>query len=237
MQSLKDKLLKAGLVTQEAAQKAEAEKAKGGAARAGAETRAFERRNDTAAAARPAFRQDGSANARTESRLPKFAPLAGSKEAHRQNSKKQLELDRAIREMVLGAQVPPERGETPFYFVTRKNKLRRLELSENQAKAIESGVLAVVERPDPDKIEHALVPAAVAKQLLPMHAKVVRFLKAPDASVGFLSESEISARAHEAYEPEGPDGSNSEGAPSAAEGSASPPEEAETWITIKRSPK
>jgi uncharacterized protein YaiL (DUF2058 family) len=232
MQSLKDKLLKAGLVTEEAAKRVET-------------------------AARPPRRPDGPRPRQDErpvrderpapppARLPKFAPLPGSKEASRQQSKKQLELDRALRERVLATQLAQVSGETPFYFVTRKNKLRRLELSAEQAQALEAGALAIVERPDPDRIEHALVPAAVAKELPSLHAKAVRFLKAPDAAVGFLSDAEISARAHEANgvdAHEGDEGGAADAAP-APDAAAAPadgagkPAEAETWIAIRRAPR
>ncbi|MBL8919508.1 MAG: DUF2058 family protein [Myxococcaceae bacterium] len=218
MQSLRDKLLKAGLVTEDAAKKAETEKH----------------------APPPKRREprDGPQRPRPEPALPKFAPLPGSKEAHRQLAKKQLEADRELRERVLAAQVERQAGATPFYFVTRKNKLRRLELTEEQAKALEGGALAVVERPDPDQIEHALVPAAVARELLTQFPKAVRFLNTPGAAVGFLSEQEIVTRSHEAQPGEtheSHDEPASEGdAPTAAPAEA-PPDA--TWITVKRQPK
>lgn len=220
MQSLKDKLLKAGLVTEEAAKKAEAEKQAKPPPRREERPRLEER-------PRPRFE---------EARLPKFAPLAGSKEAHRQQAKKQLENDRKLRERVLETQVPPEAGATPFYFVTRKNKLRRLELSEAQAKAIETGALAVVERPDPDKIDHALIPAEVAKELLAEFPKAVRFFNSKDAAVGFLSEADINARAHEAESGDTPEANDEpDDAPQATEAPEVPRDG--TWITIKRAPK
>lgn len=224
MQSLKDKLLKAGLVTEEAAKKAEAEK----------QAKPPPRRDD-----RPRFEERPRFDERPryeESRLPKFAPLPGSKEAHRQQAKKQLENDRKLRERVLETQVAPEPGATPFYFVTRKNKLRRLELSEAQAKAIETGALAVVERPDPDKIDHALIPAEVAKELLAEFPKAVRFLNAKDAAVGFLSESDISARAHEAESGDTPEANDEPGEPPESTDGPEAPRDG-TWITIKRAPK
>ncbi|MDX2011420.1 MAG: DUF2058 family protein [Myxococcaceae bacterium] len=236
MQSLKDKLLKAGLVTEEAAKKADADKQATAqrAPRREDRPRRDERppRDD-----RPVARAEPPVS--SSARLPKFAPLSGSKEASRQQAKKQLELDRTIREKVLGAQVVKAVGDTPFYFVTRKNKLRRLELSAEQAQGLETGTLAIVERPDPDQIEHALVPAAVARELMALHPKVVRFLKAPDAAVGFLSDAEITARAHEATGPETHE-AHDEPDTGGAVDSEAPPEAAapaETWITIKRAPK
>ncbi|MBK7862796.1 MAG: hypothetical protein IPJ65_30145 [Archangiaceae bacterium] len=153
MQSLKDKLLKAGLVTQEQAKATVS-------------------------------------NPPRETAIPKLPPLPGSPAAQRQQSQKQLETDRKVREKVLAAQVPLDAGATTFYFVTRKGKARRLDLSEAQAKLLESGQLAVVERPDPGAIEHALVPVAVALELKGLSEKVVRFLNHPDVKVGFDDDSE-----------------------------------------------
>lgn len=152
MQSLKDKLLKAGLVTKEQAERT------------------------------PAVSKS---NAAYEAPIPKLPPLPGSPAAQRQQSQKQLELDRRIRARVNETFVAVENGPQAFYFVTRKGKARRLDLSEAQAKALEAGTLAVVERPDPGQIEHALVPAAVALELTELSEKVVRFLNHPDVKVGF----------------------------------------------------
>lgn len=239
MQSLRDKLLKAGLVSEEAAKKAETEK------KAPPKSSAPPRRDDRPPPRRddrppPPRRDDRPYTPREDtSRLPKFAPLPGSKEAHRLQAKKQLESDRNLRERVLATQVPKETGETPFYFVTRKNKLRRLELSADQAKKLETGELAVVERPDPDQIEHALIPAEVARELLPNHPKAVRFLNAPGAAVGFLSETEISSRSHEATTGETHESHDEAPAEPADEAPApaAEPEAPATFITIKRAPK
>jgi uncharacterized protein YaiL (DUF2058 family) len=140
MQSLKDKLLKAGLVTETEAQRSE----------------------------KPNLPAGG--------RIPKLPPLPGSPAAQREQSAKQLELDRKIRERVLATQIDLEPGTRAFYFPTRKGKARRLDLSDAQAEKLESGALAVVERPDPGGIEHALVPALVAAELKALSEKVVRFL-------------------------------------------------------------
>lgn len=236
MQSLKDKLLKAGLVTAAQAQKVEAEK--------------------SARPARPA--RPGRGAPRDEAPIPKLPPLAGSKEANRQLARAQLELDRKIRARVLEAQVAPEAGAATFHFVTRKGKLRRLELSEAQHKQLSEGALAVVERPDPDMIEHALVPAEVALELKALSERCVRFLNKDGAAVGFLSDDELQRRLAEPETPDVPDVSEGaraedgevEGAPaegSAAEASAAAggaaeaegaadagPAEPETWLTVRR---
>lgn len=221
MQSLRDKLMKAGLVSEADAKRAEAEK-----------------KAPPPRAARAPERRDARPPRNDESRIPKLPPLAGSKEANRQLARQQLETDRAIREKVLAGQVALEPGATVFYFVTRKNKLRRLELSEAQAKLLQDGQLAVVERPDPDKIEHALVPPQVAEELLALSQKAVRFLNKAGAQVGFLSDEEIHQRATEADAPESdaPEGDTNEPAPDAAE-PAPAADSAATFITVKRAPK
>jgi uncharacterized protein YaiL (DUF2058 family) len=120
--------------------------------------------------------------------------MPGSKEYQRIESKKQMELDKALRELVLGAQVPVEAGETTFYFMTRKGKLRRMELTPAQAKQLEDGVLGVVERPEPAQIEHSLVPAAAAEQMFALSKKSVRFLNRKESPIGFMSDDDVKAQ-------------------------------------------
>jgi hypothetical protein len=128
------------------------------------------------------------------SSVPKLPPLPGSREAQRLESRKQLEQDRALAERVGAAEVPLAPGERAFYFVTRKNRLRRLELSAEQAAALESGALAVVERPEPGQIGHVLIAKDAAEALLRDFPRAVRFFNRPGEPVGFLSEEELRAR-------------------------------------------
>lgn len=219
MQNLRDKFLKLGLVNETDVKRAEETK------KAPPPPKREERRE---APPRRDERPRHDARRRDEpvaSRIPRLPPMAGSKEANRQSAKKQLELDKQLRELVLANAVAVEAGANTFYFVTRKNKLRRLELSDAQKAKLESGELAVVERPDPDKIEHALVPAAIAEQLKALSERAVRFLNKEGAKVGFLSDDEISARANEADVPETPEAD-----------APAPANEPATFITIKRSP-
>jgi uncharacterized protein YaiL (DUF2058 family) len=166
MQDLRDKLLKAGLVTREQADKA------------------------TRKEPPPAPRER---TAPAEPKVPKLPPLAlpGTAAHSRLLSLQQQQLDAKVRETVKAGEVPLEPGEVTFHFVTRKQKLRRLELSAAQAGALQSGALAVVERPEPAGIEHALVPAAVADQLALLSNKVVRFYNRPGAPVGFSDEAPV----------------------------------------------
>lgn len=259
MQNLRDKLLKAGLVSEDQAKKSETSApaprrsppAQTQRQEAGAPRREDrpprrddrpprrddrpQRRDD-----RPPHREGGGrppqhgrpGAAAAERPIPKLPPLPGSKEYQRIESKKQLELDRALRELVMGAQVASEPGETAFYFMTRKGRLRRLELSPAQAKGLEDGALAVVERPEPAQIEHALVPAATAEQMYALSKKAVRFLNRKENPIGFMSDEDVKTQqAAEAAgtapeiadEPEGEEGAaaaTTESAAPAAEGSA-----------------
>jgi hypothetical protein len=140
-------------------------------------------------------------------------------------SKKQVEQDRKLRELVLGAQVPVDVGATVFYFMTRKGKLRRLELTEAQAKQLENGELGVVERPEPAQIEHSLVPAAVAEQMYALSKKAVRFLNRKELPIGFMSDDQVKEKQEAEARGEEPVAEEDDESPEtevAAEGTPSP---------------
>jgi uncharacterized protein YaiL (DUF2058 family) len=201
MQNLRDKLLKAGLVSAEQAKQSEARQ----------KTEEPNRARPAAPERPRRFEAQAPRDAREvrpESRIPKLPPLPGSREHQRLISKQQLELDRKIRDLVAGAQVALEPGDQTFHFVTRKGRLRRLELAAAQREKLEKGELAVVERPDPGQIEHALVPAAAADQLLALSARAVRFFNKEGSAVGFLTDEELKQRqeAEAAMPPETPGG-------------------------------
>lgn len=161
MQSLRDKLIQAGLVKPE---------------------RAREVQPETARADEPA------AHAAERAKLPPVLP--GSKADQRLQALQQAELDTKLRELVRRFEVAIEAGEHAFYFPTRKGKLRRLELAEDQAKRLEQGSLAIVERPEPAQIEHSLVPAAAADQVLRLSQRAVRFYNRPGSPIGLLAEEQ-----------------------------------------------
>jgi hypothetical protein len=200
MQNLRDKLLKAGLVTEEQTKVAETSKPKPRAARPDSPPpdRSDHRpRNEATHARRPPPRTERHTApvAPTERAIPRLPPLAlpGSKAYQRLESLKQLEQDKKLREIVHGAQIAIEVGENRFHFMTRKGKLRRLELAPAQAKLLEEGALAIVERPEPASIEHSLVPAVSAEQMLAISERSVRFFNRGGKPIGFMSDEEVSA--------------------------------------------
>jgi uncharacterized protein YaiL (DUF2058 family) len=241
MQSLRDKLLKAGLVSEDQAKKAESEivvkrappppREAVDAGRGAREERgpredrgprAPDRRGPPPRGAPPAGRR-GPERAPTFS-IPKLPPLPGSRAFQREESKKQLELDKRVRDLVTEAQVPTDVGATVFYFMTRKKKLRRLELTQEQAARLESGELAVVELPNPDRIDHALVPSAAADALIAFFPKAVRFYNRAENPIGFMSDDDVKAQQEvEANAPE-EDAEAGEGAESGDEPATEAPE-------------
>jgi len=165
VQSLRDQLIKAGLITE-------------------AKNRPEEKRPE---------RSTGPVSA--EKAIPPLPPLAlpGSKAHQRLTALQQLELDKRLRALVVASQVPIEPGDSAFHFVTRKGKVRRLEITDAQVKLLEAGALAVVERPDPAQIEHALVPPETADQMLSLSEKSVRFYNRKGSPIGFTpTEDEVS---------------------------------------------
>jgi hypothetical protein len=194
MQSLRDKLLKAGLVTEEQAKKAEEK----------APAQREPRPPKGAPEAKPSKESFIAVRLQPrpppETSIPKLPPMPGSKAHQRIEAKKQVELDRQLRELVVGAQVPVEPGQHTFYFVTRKGKLRRLEVSEAQARLLENGQLAVVERREPAQIEHSLVPPDAAEKMHALSDKSVRFYNRPGSPIGFVSDDEAKQRQLEGEE-------------------------------------
>lgn len=233
MQNLRDKLLKAGLVTKEQTTKVAEE--------AVAKPKASVPRRFEEAPRRP-YRDSREAREVVLAPVPKLPPLPGSKAYHRLEAMKQRERDDQLRELVLTCEVPIELGAHAFHFVTRKGRLRRLELSEAQAKLLEEGKLAVVERQEPAQIEHSLVPPEAAERMLALFPKSVRFFSKAGAAVGFLTEEELrSQQAAEATA--GPEESTAQAAvppeePEEAQPSAEPkPDEQGPFIAIRRAPK
>ena len=216
MQNLRDKLLQAGLVTTEQAEKAEQTQQKPRPPPRDDRREGHgrpERGDRREAHGRPPPRGDrhesrGPSHAgrlpprveKAEPRIPKLPPLPGSREHQRLLAKKQVEIDRQLRELVHQNQVALEPGARTFYIVTRKGRLRRLELSEAQAALLEEGKLAVVERPEPAQIEHSLVPPSIAAQMKELYPKSVRFLNTPGEAVGFLSDADLETKKREEAE-------------------------------------
>jgi RNA recognition motif-containing protein len=86
-----------------------------------------------------------------------------------------------LREMVLEASLKETGfGARRFYFVTRKNKIPFLDLSDELTSRLEKGQAAIVELPGSEPDEYTIVPRSVAQQMKSVDPESVRFLN-PEA--------------------------------------------------------
>jgi uncharacterized protein YaiL (DUF2058 family) len=167
MQNLRDKLLKAGLVSAEQVKKAE-EKGK--------------------PKARP--KPDPKAELEERQRREAFAAHdAEIAEEHRREAakvaeaRKQSERARALRALVQEHKLRDTFGEVPFHYVKRSGKIGKLVLTEEIARLLEGGNAAVVE--DPGQPECVVVPGEAASRFYAIDPKAIRFWAGPGKPVGF----------------------------------------------------
>lgn len=178
MQSLRDKLLQAGVVTAEQAAQSEA--------KAEADRRAQRER------AQPRHKPTPP---------PPAARVESDKDRERRLNRELADRQKSIRALCDAKEVS-ERGEQSFFYRTRKRELRRMYLTPPQVEALQQGALAIVDRPNGNDRPHALVPRAVAEQILQLEAKAVRFW-VKSATEGYGFEDEPASAAEQASAGEG----------------------------------
>ena len=183
MNSLKDKLLKAGLVSEEDAKRAEAEKQarrrpggrdpSKGRGRGGAERQARKGSAPRPREQRLSKEEIAAAEARRLERERQQA-LAKEREENRRRAAEQQAKAEDLRRVAahLGVDVS---GETVFHFTTRKNKLKRMLVSPEAVSRLESGELAIIENPLPHALEFAVVPREGAEAVLKIEPRALRF--------------------------------------------------------------
>jgi len=188
LQSLRDKLLQAGLVTQDQAKKAEEAKPKAPKApeRPRDRDRGQERpRHDRPKSARPA----AAAPQRPAKELSPEEQKKREEEAafrerermlnrERDENRKRAAEDRKKLEGLLAAAEKhevTERGDEAFHFTTRRKKVQRIYLSAEQLKKLEAGDLAIIDKPLPAELSFALVTREGAERALALDPKAVRF--------------------------------------------------------------
>lgn len=182
LQSLRDKLLQAGLVTQDQAKKAEearpAPKAPTGP-KAGNRPQAAERQKSPAPR-----RQQPPAKALSPEEQKKREEDAAFREREkmlnreRDENRKRAAEDRrrleGLRDAAEKHEVT-ERGDEAFHFTTRKKKVQRIYLSADQLQRLETGDLAIIDKPLPAELSFALVTREGAERALALDPKAVRF--------------------------------------------------------------
>ena len=173
MQNLRDKLLKAGLVTEKQANEAErTQKAPKKHREREEKLSAEEEQRRAAFAAREAEL--------AEERRKEAAKVA--------EARMQSERARRLRQLVEAHRLREAPGEVPFHFVRRSGKIGRLALSPETAKMLENGAAAVVE--DPGSPEHAVVPAEAARRVYEVDPQAIRFWYGPEKPIGFSDAGE-----------------------------------------------
>ncbi len=193
-QSLREKLLEAGLVNEEQVKRAEAE--------AEREKRARRQGKGPRRGPKPAQRKGREAQPRelTEeerrAREEEAAFRARERELNREREenrrraaedRKRMEALRALAEKHEIA----ERGDEAFHFVSRKKKLLRLYLTPEQIRGLESGELAIIDKPTPAELAQALVPREAAEEALAIDPRAIRFYNRGEGETyGFQPESE-----------------------------------------------
>ena len=167
MQNLRDKLMKAGLVSQEQVKHAE-EKGKP-KPKPKVDLRAEEEERQR----REAFALHDAELA--EQRRKEAAKVA--------EARKQSERARTLRALVQEHKLRDTLGEVAFHYVKRSGKIGKLVLTPQIAKLLEGGMAAVVE--DPGQPECVVVPGQAAEKFYAVDAKSIRFWAGPQKPVGF----------------------------------------------------
>ena len=172
MQNLRDKLLKAGLVTEKQAQEAAREK------------RPPKKHREREQVESAEERQRREAFAAHEAELAEARRKEAAKVAE---ARMQSERARRLRQIVESNRID-DPGASMFHYVRRNGKIGRLALGLETQKLLESGGAAVVE--DPGSPDCAVVPAEAAKKIHEVDPQAIRFWHGPDKPIGFADAGE-----------------------------------------------
>ncbi|HUJ27944.1 MAG TPA: DUF2058 family protein [Myxococcales bacterium] len=172
MQNLRDKLLKAGLVTEKQAQQAEHEQKQPRKHREReAKESAEEKQRREAFAAREA----------------ELAEERRKEAARAAEARLQSERARRLRQLVDSHRMEIG-GELQFHYVKRSGKIGRLAVGVELQRMLESGAAAVVD--DPGQPEGAVVPADAARKVYEVDKNSIRFWYGPEKPIGFSDAGE-----------------------------------------------
>jgi len=172
MQNLRDKLLKAGLVTEKQAKEAAREE------------RPARKHKEREAQVSAEEQQRREAFAAREAELAEERRKEAAKAAE---SKMQSERARRLRQIVQAHRID-DPGAGLFHYVRRNGKIGRLALGAETQKLLESGAAAVVD--DPGSPDCAVVPAEAAKRIYQVDPQAIRFWHGPDKPIGFSDAGE-----------------------------------------------
>jgi uncharacterized protein YaiL (DUF2058 family) len=168
MQNLRDKLLKAGLVSEKQAQEAARDQRQGSAKK--------HREREKALSEEEQQRRE--AFAAREAELAEERRKEAAKQAE---ARMQSERARRLRQLVEIHRLR-EAGEVAFHYVRRNGKVGRLGVSAETQKMLEQGAAAVVD--DPGSPDCAVVPADAAKRIYEVDPQAIRFWYGPEKPIG-----------------------------------------------------
>ena len=169
MQNLREKLLKAGLVTNDQVKQAETKKAN---------TRPLPPRPDPKKAEEERQRREAFALHDAE-----LAEQRKKEQARLLEARKQSERAHKLRALVQEFRIEEPIGEVTFHYVKRSGKIGRLLLTPETALLLEKGLAAVVE--DPGQPDAVVVSSAAAGQFHAVDPKSVRFWAGAQKPTGF----------------------------------------------------
>jgi uncharacterized protein YaiL (DUF2058 family) len=175
MQNLRDKLLKAGLVTESQVKKAETDKVRGKERPQGRPQRP---------APQPLSEEERQAQQAFAAREAEVSEERRREAAKAAEAKAQSERARSLRALVLSHKIEqPPVGEAQFHFVRRSGKVGRLLVTAQTQALLEQGAAAVVENPgQPDPV---VLPAEAAKEAYRIDPRAVFFWNGPQKPIGF----------------------------------------------------
>ena len=173
MNSLRDKLLKAGLVTEEEAKRAESERKRPKSSKKGRTGSQSKRSGPLSKEQRLSPEELAAAEARRLERAKREElereRLENKKRAEEQKAKAQ-DIRRIAEFLAVDV-----KGETVFHFTTRRKKLQRMLLSDEAVASLERGELAIIDNPLPHALEYVVVPREGAEAALKIDPRSLRF--------------------------------------------------------------
>jgi uncharacterized protein len=173
MQNLRDKLLKAGLVSEKQASEA---------ARELRQPKGTHRLREEKLSLEEKQRRDAFAAHEAEQAEERRREAAKVAEARMQS-----ERARRLRQLVESNRIAGK-GEVTFHYVRRNGKIGRLDVSRELQEKLESGAAAVVE--DPGSPDCAVVMADAAKRIYEVDPHAIRFWFGPEKPIGFSDAGE-----------------------------------------------
>jgi uncharacterized protein YaiL (DUF2058 family) len=174
MQNLRDKLLKAGLVSEKQAQEAARDHRQGSAKK--------HREREKEVTEEERQRREAFAAREVEVAEERRREAAKQTEARMQS-----ERARRLRQIVETNRIR-EAGDVSFHYVKRSGKIGRLDVSVATQQKLEQGAAAVVE--DPGAPDCAVVDGEAAKRIYDVDPQAIRFWFGPEKPIGFSDAGE-----------------------------------------------